>query len=56
MEVVYCIVWLANVRTFCRWLATGRTVRVSNPGGGKISRPRGPPRLLYNGDPGCLPG
>jgi hypothetical protein len=35
-------------------LATGWTVRGSNPGGGRVfrtrpDRPRGPPRLLYNG-------
>jgi hypothetical protein len=36
------------------WLATGWTVRGSNPGGGEIfrtcpDRPWGPPSLLYNG-------
>jgi len=44
----------AGIAQSVKRLATGWTVRSSNPGGGDISRTRpdrswGPPRLLYNG-------
>jgi hypothetical protein len=46
--------FLFPVPTVSPWLATGWTVRGSNPGGGEIlrtcpDRPWGPPSLIYNG-------
>ena len=48
--VIYIYIYILHFS----WLATGWTVRGSNPGGGKIfrtcpDRPWGPPSLLYNG-------
>ena len=53
-------VWAAKDQSVQR-LATGWTVRGSNPGGGKIfrtrpDRPWDPPSLLYNGNQVSLPG
>ena len=49
-----CIFCVGQVAQSVQRLATGWTVRGSNPGGGEIfrtcpDRPWGPPRLLYNG-------
>ena len=46
--------WWAGIAQSVKRLATGWTVRGSNPGGGEIfhtrpDRPWGPPSLLYNG-------
>jgi hypothetical protein len=54
----YC--W-AGIAQSVQRLATGRTVRGSNPGGGEIFRTRpdrlwGPPSLLYNGYRLSFPG
>ena len=51
--VVICQLWAGIAQSIQR-LATGWTVRGSNPGGGKTLRPRpdrpwGPPSLIYNG-------
>jgi len=51
---VYCLFYLAGIMQSVQLLATGWTVRGSNPGGGDIfhtrpHRPCGPPSLLYNG-------
>jgi len=49
----YVCCWAGVAQSVYR-LATGWTVRESNPGGGEIfrirpDRPRGPPSLLYDG-------
>jgi hypothetical protein len=66
-----CSCWIKLMRNIrCLWtgiaqsvwrLATSRTVRGSNPGGGEIfrigpERPYGPSSLLYNGYRGLFPG
>jgi len=54
--IIYILIlfWLYNTLIMVKRLATGWTVRGSNPGGGEIFRtspdwPWGPPSLLYNG-------
>ena len=51
--IIIIIIW-AGIAQSVQRLATGWTVRTSNPGGGEVlharpDRPWGPPSLLYNG-------
>ena len=56
-----CLYSRAGIVQSVQRLATGWTVRGSNPGGGEIirtrsDRPRGRPSLLYTGDRSSFPG